>query len=61
MHISYNCDIPLERWQCLVYFPALCDSIMHDACIYIYISTCVCVGDCVLCMMDSRGYVSDPL
>ena len=42
--------IPLERWQCLVYFPALCDSIVHDACvcIYIYIFACMCMGDCAL-------------
>ena len=65
--------IPLEHWQCLVYFLALCDSIVHDACIhtyihtyihiyiYIYMSACLCVGDCALCMMDSCGYVSDPL
>ena len=26
-----------------VYYPALCDSIMHDACIYIYMSACVCL------------------
>ena len=53
--------IPLERWQCLVYFLALCGSIVHDACIYIYISSCLCMGGCALCMMDSRGYVSDSL
>ena len=50
--------ITLERWQCLVYFPALCDSVAHDACIYI--SAYMCVGDCALCMMNSRGYVSQP-
>ena len=31
--------IPLERWQYLFYFLALCDSIVHDVCIYI----CLCV------------------
>jgi len=40
-------------------FPTLCDSIVHDVCIYIY--AYVCVGDYALCMMDSLGYVSDPL
>ena len=44
--------IPLGHWQCLFIFPALCDSIVHDVYIYDY----VCVGDCALCMMDSRGY-----
>ena len=29
--------------------------------IYINMSACLCVGDCALCMMDSCGYVSDPL
>ena len=29
--------IPLGCWQCLLYFPALCDSIMHDVCV------CVCI------------------
>ena len=29
--------------------------------IYIYIYACVCVGDHALYMMDSRGYLSDPL
>ena len=29
--------------------------------IYIYIYSYVCVGDRALCMMDSCGYVSDPL
>ena len=55
--------IPLECWQCLVYFPTLCDSIMYDVCMYIYIFiyACVCMDDCELCMMDSRGYGSDPL
>ena len=59
--------IPLVCWQCLVYFLALCDSIVHDACIYICVCVgvcvfmCVCVGDCALCMMDSRGYMNDPL
>ena len=52
--------IPLECWQCLVYSLALCDSIVHDACIYIYISAYVFVGDYALCMMNLRGYVSDP-
>jgi len=28
--------MPLERWQCLLYFSALCDSIVHDVCILIY-------------------------
>ena len=28
---------------------------------YIYIYACMCVGDRALCMMDSYGYVSDPL
>jgi len=46
----------LEHWQCLFYFPALHDSIVHDVCVYIY--ACACVGDCTLCMMDFRGYVS---
>ena len=31
--------IPLECWQCLIYFLALYDSIVHDACVYI--SACV--------------------
>ena len=26
---------------------------------HVYIYAYVCVGDCALCMMDSRGYVSD--
>ena len=44
-------------------FPALCDSIVHDVCVcvYIYIYAYVCVGDRALCMIDSYGYVSDPL
>ena len=29
--------MPLECWQCLVYFPTLCDSIMYDVYMYIYI------------------------
>ena len=33
--------IPLACWQCLVYFPALCDSIVHDVCISI--SACIWV------------------
>jgi len=61
IHVPYWA-IPLEHWQHLVYFIALCDSIVHDACyIYIYISACVCMGDCALCMMDFCGYMSDPL
>ena len=35
--------IPLEHWQCLVYFPALCDSIMHDVYMSISASTWVIV------------------
>ena len=38
---------------------ALC--MMHVIYIYIYISAYMCMGDCALCMMDSSGYVSDPL
>ena len=56
--------IPLERWQCLVYFLTLCDSVVHDAC-FIYIYAYICAGDyagdCAFFMMDSRGYVSNPL
>ena len=33
------CATPLECWQCLVYFPTLCDSIVHDICI----STSACI------------------
>ena len=36
--------LPLECWQCLVYFSTLCDSIVNDGCyiyIYIYLPTCV--------------------
>ena len=29
--------------------------------VYICIYAFVCVGDCSLCMMDSRGYMSNPL
>ena len=29
--------------------------------IYIYIYAYMCVDDCALCMMDSRGYMSEPL
>ena len=59
--------IPLERWQCLLYFLAMFDSIVHDVCmcvcvyIYIYIYASLCVGDYALCMMDSYGYVSNLL
>ena len=53
--------ISVERWQCLFYFFALCDSIVHDVCMCIYIYAYVCVGDHALCMVDSPGYVSDPL
>ena len=51
--------IPLERWQCLLYFLTLCDSIVYDVCISIY--ACACVGNHALCMKNSRGYLSDPL
>ena len=41
--------ISLEHWQCLVYFPAQCDSIVHDAYyIYIYICLHVCGWICTL-------------
>ena len=44
--------IPLEHWQCLIYFPALCHSIVYDVCmyvcIYIYICLCVCGWLCTL-------------
>ena len=40
--------IPLECWQCLVYFFALCDSIVHDAYIYIYLPVCVYGWLCTL-------------
>ena len=53
--------ISVERWQCLFYFFALCDSIVHDVCMCIYIYAYVCVGDHALCMVGSPGYVSDPL
>ena len=33
--------IPLERWQCLIYFFALCGCIVHDVCISI--SACIWV------------------
>ena len=36
-----------------------CISIVHDVCVYIY--TCMCMVDHALCMMDSHGYMSDPL
>ena len=39
IHVPYWA-IHLERWQHLVYFLALCDSIVHDAC-YIYLPVCV--------------------
>ena len=32
--------ILLERWQCLLYFPTLCNNIMHDVCISIYVLFC---------------------
>ena len=51
--------IPLERWQCLVYFLTLCDSIVHDVCVCVCTHTYVCVGDRALCMMDFHGYMSD--
>ena len=35
--------VPLECWQCLVYFPPLCDTNVHDACIYSPTSVCVWV------------------
>ena len=40
--------IPLECWQCFFYFPTLCDSIVHDECmyIYIYIYIYLCPGVC---------------
>ena len=57
--------IPLERWKCLVYFPALCGCIVHDVCIciyiYIYIYACMCVGGCALYMTNFCGYMSDLL
>ena len=47
--------IPLERWQCLFYFPTLCVCSCVRAC------ACACVGDRAICMMDSHGYANDPL
>ena len=47
------------RWQCLVYFLALCASIVYD--IYIYIYICLLVGGHALCIMDSHGQESNPL
>ena len=38
--------IPLEHWQCLVYFLSQCDSIVHDACIYTYVYIYVCLFMC---------------
>ena len=35
--------IPLERWQYLFYFLALCDSIVHDVCIYMLVCVWVIV------------------
>ena len=60
--------MPLEHWQCLFYFPALCDSIVHYVCICVCVCVCVCVyastcarvGDRAICTMDFHGYVSDP-
>ena len=42
-----------------LYVTALC-KIYACIYIYIYIYMPTCVGDHALCMMDSRGYVSDP-
>ena len=47
--------IPLEHWQSLVYFLALCVCIVHAIYIYIYKYTYLLVDGCALCMMDSQG------
>ena len=41
----------------LFHFPTLCDSIVHG----VYVCVFVRESDHALCMMDSHGYVSDPL
>ena len=54
---------PLERWQCLVYFPASCVSIVHDACIcvYIYIYTyiCLCVRGWLFPLYDGFSWLCE--
>ena len=36
-------------------YPTLCACIVNDVCVYIYIYTCLLVGGCALCTMDSYG------
>ena len=42
--------IALGHWQCLLYFPTPCDSIMHDVCAYvcIYVYMLLCGWLCTL-------------
>ena len=49
--------IPLERWQCLVYFSALCDCIVHDAYIYIYLP--MCVGGWLCTLYDGLSWLCE--
>ena len=55
MSVLHFCTLLCHTLRMLamsVYYPALCDSIMHDACIYIYIYIYICLHVCVwLCTL----------
>ena len=59
---SYPWNVDNVCFTFLLYVIALCMMYVY-VCVYIYIYIYICVymGDHALCMMDSRGCVSDPL